>query len=52
MFKFFVMGLKPLDHQHSKNPFTKVNGNRKALDLIVSRFIAVSFSRRISYVVG
>ena len=28
MYKFLKMGLKPLEHQPSQNPFTKVNGNK------------------------
>ncbi len=40
MYKFFKMGLKPLEHPPSQNPFTKVNGNKKKLFFF---FIAVSF---------
>jgi hypothetical protein len=28
MDKYLKMGLKPLEHQLSQNPFTKVNGNK------------------------
>ena len=40
MYKFLKMGLKPLEHQPSQNPFTKVNGNKTNFS---SFFIAVSF---------
>ncbi len=39
-----AMGLKPLVHLHSTNPFTEVNGNKDNRFQVCCNFIAVSFS--------